>query len=230
MPALSNVLLIDCETAGTDPQKDKLCEIGAILFSVHHQAVIQQISFLLPVEANPAYAINKIPVQLCNPLFDRDQTMLEESRQMLTNMFLVADAFVAHNADFDRQFLEKEFDCLPRRPWICTCNGISWPGLRPRPSLRDLALHYGVPVWAAHRALTDCTYLAQVFERDTFLGVHLEEGLLLQKLVAACVSFDEKELAKAAGFYWAPEARQWRRKCNDMQIAALPFQVRVVDA
>ena len=54
---------------------------------------------------------------------------------------------------------------------------IHWPAdrqLRAAPSVRDLALAYGVPVWAAHRALTDCTYLVQVLERCS----DLEELLL----------------------------------------------------
>lgn len=227
MTTLDNVLLIDCETTGVDPKKDKLCEIGAILFSLQHRAVIQQISFLLPVDENPAYEINGISPDLFDRRYDPDGSSLEESWNVLGNLLSTADACVAHNADFDRQWVPP---WMLSKPWVCTCTGITWPGLRPRPSLRDLALHYGVPVWAAHRALTDCIYLAQVFERDPLLGAHLEEGLLPQKLVAACVSYDEKELAKAAGFYWVPEARQWRRKCNDVQIAALPFQVRVVDA
>jgi DNA polymerase-3 subunit epsilon len=216
------LLILDCETTGTDPNVHDLCEVGAILFSVHHRAVIQQLSFLAPILANPAQAINGIPPDLTVMTIAASGTGI-----ILADMAHCADAFVAHNADFDRQWLAGG---LPDKPWICTCTGIDWPGLRLRPSLRDLALHYGVPVWAAHRALTDCTYLAQVFERDPLLQEHLQEGLLPQELVAACVGFDQKELAKAAGFYWEPQARQWRRRCNEMQIAALPFEVRAVDA
>lgn len=219
---LDKVLLIDCETTGTDPDQHSLCEVGAILFSVEHKAVIQQLSFLLSVSENPAESINGIA-----PALTHSTVAGRDAQMVLMGMAAEAAACVAHNADFDRPWLS---EMLPEKPWICTCSGISWPGLRPRPSLRDLALHYQVPVWAAHRALTDCIYLAQVFERDSLLRAHLEEGLLPQRLVSACVSFDEKELAKAAGFYWVPEARQWRRKCNDVQIAALPFRVRVVDA
>jgi DNA polymerase-3 subunit epsilon len=221
---LKNLLLIDCETTGTDPSKDELCEIGAILFSVEYKAVIQQLSFLLPVKANPAKKINGIPVGLTN------STLLSGNEAMLAAlswMAYQADACVAHNADFDRQWVPS---LLLERPWICTCHGISWPNLRPSPSLATLALAYGVPVWAAHRALTDCIYLAQVFERDPELEAHIEEGLLPQVLVNACVSFDEKDLAKEAGFRWMPEIRQWQRKCNERQIAALPFSVSPANA
>jgi DNA polymerase-3 subunit epsilon len=220
----SKLLLIDCETTGTDPEKDSLCEIGAILFSVQHKAVIQQISFLIPVESNPAEKVNGIAVDLTT------SSSPESNDVMLTALSWMAhqaDACVAHNADFDRQWVT---GFLLEKPWICTCHGISWPNLRPSPSLASLALAYGVPVWAAHRALTDCIYLAQVFERDSQLEDHLEEGLLPQALVRACVTFDQKDLAKEAGFRWVPELKQWQRKCNERQIAALPFATKPINA
>jgi DNA polymerase-3 subunit epsilon len=79
-----------------------------------------------------------------------------------------ADALVAHHAAFDRQWFGH--GALPALaiPWICSMEDIRWPAelqLRPNPSLRDLALAHRVPVWAAHRALTDCDYLVHVFQR-----------------------------------------------------------------
>jgi DNA polymerase-3 subunit epsilon len=219
-----NLLLIDCETTGTDPSKDELCEIGAILFSVEHRAVVQQLSLLLPVKTNPAEEINSIPADLTGFTLSGSRDVMLTA---LAWMAYQADAFVAHNADFDRQWAQ----CLlADKPWICTCHGITWPNLRPSPSLMSLALAYGVPVWAAHRALTDCIYLAQVLERDPELEAHIEEGLLPQVLVNARVSFDEKDLAKEAGFRWVPEIKQWQRKCNERQIAALPFSVSPANA
>jgi DNA polymerase-3 subunit epsilon len=145
-------------------------------------------------------------------------------------MFRDAGAIVAHNADFDRQWFELAFsrwgaakEELDAKPWICTCHGISWGNVKQSPSLAALALAHGVPVWAAHRALTDCIYLAQIFERDELLLEHLAEGLPPQKLVRACVSFDQKDMARKAGFRWDPSRKQWTRKCNQKQIAALPF-------
>lgn len=226
------LLLIDCETTGVKPESDQLCEVGAILFSIEHRAVIQQLSFLLPVAENPAYSVNKIKPEIT-------QAEISPSGYapwLLIDMINAADAFVAHNADFDRPWVTDFAGTLDRaslvttKPWICTCYGISWPGLKPGASLASLALSFGVPVWAAHRALTDCTYLAHIFERDENLEQHVQEGLLPQVLYQACVSFEEKELAKEAGFRWMPERRQWLRKCNKLQVSNLPFLVREVNA
>jgi DNA polymerase-3 subunit epsilon len=92
--------------------------------------------------------------------------------------------------------------------------------------VRDLALAYEVPVWAAHRALTDCIYLAQVFERCSDLETLLREGSEPRQLYRAQVSFEERHLARDAGFRWNnPVQGAWTRKLSERQLQALalPF-------
>lgn len=220
MITYETLLILDCETTGLDPATDSLCEVGAILFSVEHRAVIQQVSFLLPIEANPVQHINGISPELASwraPL---------HALPLFLEMASVSDAFLAHNAAFDRQWIDPQLTpALRSIPWICTCEGIRWPGLRLNPSLTDLALAHGVPVWAAHRALTDCIYLAQVLERDPDLEAHLLQGLEPRRLVVAQVSYDQREQAKAAGFRWDPTTKQWSRRCSQSEIDELPFAV-----
>ena len=221
------LLIVDTETTGLDPASDALCELGAVLFSVPHRAVISQLSFLLPVLSNDAIAINGIEPQL---------SQLPQPSSELMAVFVAmarqADAFLAHNAAFDRPWIEPLLPAELRgvaRPWICTCEGIRWPGLKPNPSLQSLALAHGIPVWAAHRALTDCTYLAQVLERDPELEAHLQEGLQPRRLVAAQLPYEQRELARQAGFRWIPEAKQWQRRCSEGEINALSFPTIAID-
>jgi DNA polymerase-3 subunit epsilon len=137
-------------------------------------------------------------------------------------MASAADAFVAHHAAFDEPWVEPLLADIPR-PWICTCEGIDWPGIKPNPSLSALALAHGVPVWAAHRALTDCIYLAQVLERTPDLEALLLQGLEPRHLVAADLPFQRRQEAKDAGFRWNADARRWERRLRQEQIEALPF-------
>lgn len=224
---LSRLLVLDTETTGLEQGQAELCEIAAVLFSVPHRAVQQQLSFLLPVVSNPAQEINGI-----DPGLTLEPQPTVEARALFLAMVQAADAVVAHNVAFDRPWIDTWLstagaatEALRSKPWICTCEGIAWEGLKPSPSLAALALAHGIPVWAAHRALTDCTYLAQVLQRDPLLEQHLAEGLLPRQLVAADLPFARKDEAKAAGFRWVPEARQWQRRCTAAQIEALPFSV-----
>ena len=227
--APTSLLIIDTETTGLDPEVDRCIELGCILFDVASRSVLSQQSFLLPVETNAAEAINRIPAAVSR----RPQPWLE-GLHWFGHLLEAADALVAHNAAFDRQWFGR--GSLPKvdRPWICSMEDIRWPTdrqLRPRPSVRDLALAYGVPVWAAHRALTDCIYLAEVFARCDDLELLLQRGLEPRQLMRARVSFDERHLAKEAGFRWNdPIKGAWTRRlsareCQELAFPAVPVEL-----
>jgi DNA polymerase-3 subunit epsilon len=227
--APQRILILDTETTALTPQQGQCIEVGAVLFDVPHRAVLQQISFLLPCQANPAEAINGIPAAV---------TRLEQPREAAQACFLAlveaAEAIVAHNAAFDRQWFGQ--GGLPEldRPWICSMEEIRWPAdrqLRPTPSVRDLALAYGVPVWAAHRALTDCHYLVHVFERCEELEALLVAAQEPRQLYRARLSYAERHRAREAGFRWNdPVSGAWTRRLTQAEAEALPFPVVPVEA
>jgi DNA polymerase-3 subunit epsilon len=223
------LLIVDTETTGLDPEADRCIEVGAVLFDVAHRSVLSQVSFLLPCEHNAAKAVNGIEPSLTQQLQPWRQGL-----QCFEALLDAADLVVAHNAAFDRQWFG--MDPLPQvhKPWLCTMEDIRWPAdrqLRPNPSVRDLALAYAVPVWAAHRALTDCIYLAQVFERCSDLELLLEQGLEPRRLYRARLSYEERHQAREAGFRWNhPVTGAWSRKLSDREAALLPFPVSPVDA
>ena len=110
---------------------------------------------------------------------------------------------------------------------------IRWPAerqLRSRPSVRDLALAYEIPVWAAHRALSDCTYIAEVFRRCDDLEGLLIRGLEPRQLMRAQVSYDNRHLAKDAGFRWNdPIKGAWTRRLSEREASELAFSVVAVE-
>ena len=140
---------------------------------------------------------------------------------------------VAHNAEFDMKwFGHKKLPHIDKQ-WICSMDDITWPAdrqLKSRPSVRDLALAYGVPVWNAHRALTDCIYLAEVFKRCSELEQLLVRALEPKVLLRAEISYEERQLAKNAGFRWNEPIRgAWTRRISEREIRKLPFPVTNVD-
>ena len=225
--APATVLILDTETTGLDPQRDRCLEVGAILFSVSARSVLAQQSFLLPVESNPAEPINRIPAAVT-----RLPQPWTGALRWFDDLLAAADVLVAHNAAFDRQWFGR--DPLPAvsHPWLCSMEDLHWPAerqLRCRPSLRDLALAYGVPVWSAHRALTDCIYLAEVFARCDDLETMLLHGLEPRQLVRAKVSYNDRHLAREAGFRWNdPVKGAWTRRLSQREIKSLNFPIEDV--
>ena len=226
--AVRTLLIIDTETTGLDPQLDHCLEVGVILFDVPSRQVLAQHSFLLPVDANAAEAINRIPAAATNlpqpwrPALSYLQSLLD-----------AADVLVAHNAAFDRQWFGRGHLPATDKPWLCSMEDMRWPSerlLRSRPSVRDLALAYEIPVWAAHRALTDCIYLAEVFRRCDELEQLVERGLEPRQLMRAQVSYDDRHLARDAGFRWnEPVKGAWARRLSEREARDLDFPVVPVD-
>jgi DNA polymerase-3 subunit epsilon len=225
---LQRLLILDTETTGLDPEQHHCIEVGAILFDVPHRAVLSQVSFLLPCQANPAEAVNGITAAVTQ----RPQPW-QAALQCFEAMLAAADAVLAHNAAFDRQWFGQGVLPAITKPWLCSMEDLRWPAdrhLRANPSVRDLALAYGVPVWAAHRALTDCIYLAQVFERCPELEPMLQAGLEPRRLYRARLSYEERHKAREAGFRWnEPINGAWSRRLSEREASLLPFPVVAVE-
>jgi DNA polymerase-3 subunit epsilon len=224
----ATLLILDTETTGLDPSQGQCIEVGAILFDVAARAVLSQVSFLLPAPANPAEHVNGIAAAVT-----RRPQPWQAGLTCFSALVASADAVLAHNAGFDRQW----FGIAPlpaiTLPWICSMDDIRWPAdrhLRATPSVRDLALAYGVPVWAAHRALTDCTYLAQVLERCDDLEDLLAAALEPRRLFRAQLSYAERHRAREAGFRWNdPVPGAWSRRLSEREARALSFPVQPVE-
>ena len=223
-----NILILDTETTGLDNKVDDCLEVGSILFNVKSRSVLAQQSFLLPVEINNAEKINNIPAEIT-----RLPQPLSEAIKYFESLVRVSDVIVAHNAEFDMKWFG--LNKLPQieKQWICSMDDITWPvdrQLKTRPSVRDLALAYGVPVWNAHRALTDCIYLAEVFKRCSELEKMLIRALEPKVLLRAEISYEKRHLARNAGFRWNDAIKgAWSRKMSRRDMEKLEFPVHEVD-
>lgn len=224
---MDKILIIDTETTGLDPEDGSVViEVGAILFDVEFRDVISQVSFLLPACSNLARHINGIDPDLAN----KGLLVMDPMLNAFYAMARDADYAVAHNAAFDSKWFGSDGSlCALGLKWICTMDDVHWPKntKKGRPSVVSLALDYGVPVWSAHRALTDCLYLAEVMRREPRLRSLLVEALEPKKVFVSTLPYERRQECKDAGFTWnqiVPKA--WARKMRPSEAEALPFAVR----
>lgn len=159
---IENILILDTETTGLDPSKGcKVIEIGALLYNLKHKQVIQTLSTLLYCDENPVQNINHI-----DPAWTQVPKEELAAIKFLGFMARQAQAIVAHNAQFDRRFMDTiEVDEEFReKKWICTKSDFEWPVPLNRMRLEDICNAMKVPYINAHRALNDCSFLAQCFD------------------------------------------------------------------
>lgn len=161
---MENVLIIDTETTGLDPSKGAGCiEIGAMLYNVKHKVTLQNFSTFLTCTENPVEDINNIKSE-----WTQQKMPIGAGLVFLKQMANEADAFVAHNAAFDKKFLQdiQELqETVTNKKWICTKNDFKWPVSLFRNRLQDVCVAMGIPYADAHRALIDCHFIAACFSK-----------------------------------------------------------------
>jgi DNA polymerase-3 subunit epsilon len=101
---------------------------------------------------------------------------------------------------------------------------------RPGESLITLALNHGIGVSSAHRALTDCTLIAALFDRVANLEALIEQAKRPKALFKAEVSYDDRQLAKNAGFKWDGTGKRWIRRMAQEDTLHLEFPVTRIPA
>jgi len=160
------VRVIDIETTGTDPTVDATIEIASVDLLKDGTIANQRTALVRPPLPVPPEA------SAVHHLIDEDLAFAPTLDEVL-DQFRGADAYVAHNANFERAFLEH---LLGDALWACTykCALRIWPDL---PAHNNQALRYrlgfvnpfGIDrhTLSPHRALSDAIVTAAVFMEIT---------------------------------------------------------------
>lgn len=188
---IENILILDTETTGLDTRKGaEIIEIAVILFSIKYKCVLQCFSTLVPCLDNPVQNINHIdpkstlenyPFMLEDKISNLEEIWNDPTSvasclvpdapilysSIINEMNAKAQAIVAHNAAFDRKFVEAQpwSYSLSKNKWICTKENFTWPVKLTRFRLQDVCMAMNVPYIDAHRAIQDCFFLAHCFQK-----------------------------------------------------------------
>ena len=214
VPAALRVLILDTETTGLSHESDRIIELAMLLVSVD-TATGRPFG---PVETfegfeDPGMPIPEVAKQVTGITDEmvRGQRLDDARVQALIER---ADLVVAHNAGFDRPFVEARFPGFAHKPWACSFADIDWKAQGAESAkLGALAQDRGW-FYDAHRALVDCHALLQV------LASPQADGSGLARLIAAAsrpsyklrangAPFEAKDLLKARGYRWDAAARVW---------------------
>lgn len=89
---------------------------------------------------------------------------------IIARLFTEADVVIAHNAAFDRRFVQALVPESRTCRWLCSCRGIAWKSHgMPNGKLQDLLAHHGIDPGRAHRAMSDVVALAKLLARRRYL-------------------------------------------------------------
>lgn len=137
-----------------------------------------------------------------------------------------ADIVIAHNARFDRQFLEVRLPLFASHAWGCSFAQVDWTaGGIASAKLEFIAYRLGF-FYDAHRALTDCMALLEALQAPMPGNQQRALASILQRyrkedfrVWARGSRFDTKDALKARGYRWEGDEKCWYRIVDDAGLA-----------
>lgn len=227
----------DVETSGLDAAKDRITEVGMVLFDSLAKQPVRVSGFLVKNPNGVSAEITKI-TGITNEMLEAYGVESRAGLSAVLGMMKTADLIVAHNAEFDRGFLEawckREGLEAPTQPWADTMTDMPAEAYQRGKStaLKYMACDFGF-VYPAHRAVNDVLAMLEIlskFDIDEFF----KRSQVPNVSVRAVVPFSDKHLAKERGYHWQPEKKLWTKSLKsdlvDAEKSAAPFPVVIMEA
>jgi DNA polymerase-3 subunit epsilon len=160
--------VVDVETTGTNPDRDKIIELGVCLFEYDRQSGrIYKVLGSWDWLENPGFSI--LP-EITNITGITDEMVAghrideQTHNDLLSRVVLV----IAHNADFDRRFLERRLLNFTTKHWGCSRFDIDWKAESIRSSAFEFVAYSLGFFHDGHRPASDCRAIVKPIGADIY--------------------------------------------------------------
>jgi DNA polymerase III subunit epsilon len=215
---VATAVVIDTETTGTNRENDQIIELAVVRFEYGPES--GEIARITDVYSGLEDPGRPIPPESTAIHGITDEMVAGRSLDEARITAVVRDAalVVAHNAAFDRPFVEARLPLFTALPWGCSLEQVPWA----EEGFRGAKLEY--LGWAsgffydAHRSETDCRALLELLRRPLPKSGRIAFKRLLEaavepalRLWATGSPFETKDLLRERGYRWDAERRCWHR-------------------
>jgi DNA polymerase-3 subunit epsilon len=201
-------VIVDVETTGLDHDIDEVIELGMLKFTFDRLGRVGSEFAVFQAFNEPSVPIPAAITELTG-ISDGEVRGQRISPTSLNAFLHDASLVIAHNAAFDRPFVEQLSPAFAALPWACSATEVDWRsegivGSR----LEYVAMAFG-GFYEAHRALDDCNAVGNILTYDLpksqtrTLAVLLQAARRVQARVCAVgAPYDLRIPLKRAGYRW----------------------------
>jgi len=233
---MPKILIIDIETTGLDPDKDKIIEFGAALCDWKTKKPVYLLSENIQFddEIDPMITdLTGIETYMVKAPY---AVPLKTAFFMLNRIAQKADYYCAHNAKFDFGFIlpaAKEVGIqIPNKPIIDSRTDLPVKLTQRSFKLNYMLSDHGLFNPFAHRAVFDCLSVFKLMQQYKLKDIlELQESEIMT--IKANVGYTGRELARDYGFHWHGATKKWlldikKVRYEKMKLKrAFPFPVQV---
>jgi DNA polymerase-3 subunit epsilon len=204
-------LFVDVETTGLDPARCEIIELAMVPFTYGLDGQVFEIGEPFHRLREPSQPIPP-EVTAITGLTDAMVAGHVIDPAEVSAFAAPAALVIAHNAAFDRRFLERYADVFTTKPWACSMTQVSWAeeGFEGA-KLAYLAAGAGF-FYDKHRAVHDCLAAVELLSRPLPKSGRLAMQVLLERarkpswrIWAENSPFELKDALKARGYRWNGE-------------------------
>lgn len=215
------ICFVDTETTGLDPKVNRLVEIAVALwkFESTSNRIVRSFSTLCNddtgIQMTPEITkINGVTQELLDHRGVPHGSVL---KHIGDNYVKACDYLCAHNAPFDRAFIESELERanLPKwdKTWIDTKLDLPFPDNFTSRRLNHLAAEHGFLNPFPHTALADTMTMARIMAEYSidFIIKSTEAEIFHLTMQTDYQDYETREKLKRLGFHWDKPNKIWKR-------------------
>lgn len=223
------ICIIDLETSGLDPDRDKVIELALMMVFVDDDGEIVAHFGPLSWKEDPGVPLEP-SITMLTGLANQHLTGHQIPDDFVVGMLSRADVLVAHNAPFEIAWLERRYPAIAGKPWACSMRDLPWLELGlDGHAQTSLLMQHG---WfsPAHRAAADVWslfWLLQEARTGWLKGppkTHLQRlleaaGRTTISLEARGAPYDAKDRLKARAYRWhAGPPKFWAKELDPLAV------------
>ena len=217
--------VVDVETTGLNQATDQVIEIGVRQFKFNRES--GELLFL-----GTSYSAFQDPGV---PLSEEVMSITGITDEMLKGQKIdwakvdellnSSSIIIAHNASFDRPFIDSKSSVSSKKIWGCSLRQVDWmeKGFTSQ-KLDILSIYHGFFNYA-HRALSDSDSLLYLLSMRNKNGTPYLQELLNQarkvtiQMIASQAPFESKDQLRLRNYRWDAQNKYWAKEIEKEQLA-----------
>ncbi|OFZ16501.1 MAG: hypothetical protein A2X86_11940 [Bdellovibrionales bacterium GWA2_49_15] len=202
---------VDVETTGVDRFTDSVIEVGlqVFFFEAESGKIVGKGESLNHLQ-DPGKPINELITRITG-IKNSDLKNQRIDWNAVAKLIDSSHLVVAHNAFFDRSFIDRNTTYSSRPVWGCSLRQIDWVKHGCTSSgLQMLAAFHGF-FSKAHRALQDAQMLVHLLDQDKHYVQELYQNAHAPRVIVKLnnTPYESRSLLRESGYRWSPTTKTW---------------------